>query len=749
MKKFYLPLAIAAASLLSASASSKFDLHSSGLVNYYLQVKENPGEAIKYARFDLPFDLTEMARAGKAETNVIIKLSEGASLDAIEAAGLVITTEISERICIATGDMEDIIALENNDAVETMSLPRLMKPLLDKAREGSGVTDVQQGKTLGTAYTGSGVVCGIFDIGLDPNHINFYDKDFNETRVKAVYKHSSSGQPLAYETLEEIKKFTTDTSSESHGTHTTGIMAGAHMLAGNKSGYPTGKTCLLNSSATGVTNLASTKNPYYGVAYDADLIINCGTSTTDNMLASVKKAIDYAKANNKPLVFNLSFGRNDGSHDGYGSFGDALNELSKDAIICVSSGNEGEDPISIVKTFSAGDTQLKTSLYLGTGSQGFISTYSGNSTPFKLTLAIVDKTTGTVVDSQTYSTAGSYRYNTAKFTEAFTSTSAMYVDISKNETTNNRYGVEMTYSLTNNSNTNSKRNLVLAIIIDGVEGQRVDLVNSLYGGNCTLSSNGMSGYLNGTTDLTINDLSCNKNVISVGSWNSRVVWPASKGVYGYQAASGMVANEVSPFTSYGHLVDGRHLPDICAPGANIISSYNSYDNSSYTQMEDISATFKYNSRDYTWRSMQGTSMASPFCAGVIATWLQADPTLTVARVKEILKASADPLAGNADKIGGGGKLNALKGLQYVLNANGVNDIKVDQNDIMVVGKSANLFEVYVPGGDINVTVYNVSGQPVKSAFTTSTNLDVDLNSLQKGIYIINVNGVKSQRVAVN
>lgn len=36
------------------------------------------------------------------------------------------------------------------------------------------------------------------------------------------------------------------------------------------------------------------------------------------------------------------------------------------------------------------------------------------------------------------------------------------------------------------------------------------------------------------------------------------------------------AGEVSRFSSYGTLADGRNLPDICAPGASVISSVNTY-----------------------------------------------------------------------------------------------------------------------------------------------------------------------------
>ena len=76
---------------------------------------------------------------------------------------------------------------------------------------------------------------------------------------------------------------------------------------------------------------------------------------------------------------------------------------------------------------------------------------------------------------------------------------------------------------------------------------------------------------------------------------------------------------------------------------------------------------------YSYVSMTGTSMACPTVSGIIALWLQADPTLTVADVKDILANTCDNdefTAKNPIRWGYG-KINAKKGLDYIQQATGI------------------------------------------------------------------------------
>lgn len=754
--KIFVVCMLAATSAVGAYAQSKFDSHSMLAVRHYNDAKWE-SQAVRVIPAELPFDLKTVSRGGSADAGVIITLNPGYGIDAVEGAGLVVESVIGMDMCVASGSMEDIIALEASQAVKSMSLGAPVKPLLDVAREVTGVKDVHAGTQLPQAYKGTGVVCAIFDNGIDPNHINFYTQDFSGSRVKAVHNFtSSSGGSTGYTTPERIATFTTDSRNATHGTHTLGCMTGAFNLASGTAatGRPVGSYAQYNGTA--VITSGARKNPYYGMAPDADIFVCCGQLYNTNIVAAVGKVEDYVKTTGQPAVLNLSIGANNGPHDGTDAVGQALARVGENVIVCISAGNEGEDPISVVKPLTATDKQLKTLIDTQSNAQGFIDVYGSDTNTFDFTLAVVDKTTGEVLMSKKFNTEGSSVLATKNYTvssylkdtqfdKAFTSS---YVDlaVSNNTSTSGRHSVSFSYVLNPNADTNANRNLVLAVMVEGQAGQRIDITNRVTMGTSRLSSNGLTGWSNGTPDLSINSLACGPNVIVVGSWTSRVKWGTlSKKVYSFTEDANMPLDEVSGFSSYGTLYDGRTLPDICAPGAGIISSFSSYYTGRNTD-RDV-ALYTYNGRDYVWQEDQGTSMASPVCAGTIATWLQADPTLTVEKVRSIIKETAQPLTGGAAVQSSSGKLDGYEGLKKVLNQVSVTDVNVD-GEILFAATGLNVYDIFVQGKKASATVYNINGQPMLNAASHDENLQLDLNTLPAGIYLINVNGVRTHRVAV-
>jgi hypothetical protein len=70
---------------------------------------------------------------------------------------------------------------------------------------------------------------------------------------------------------------------------------------------------------------------------------------------------------------------------------------------------------------------------------------------------------------------------------------------------------------------------------------------------------------------------------------------------------------------------------------------------------------------YPYTCLSGTSMACPTVSGIIALWLEANPKLTLANVKDVLANSCDNdefTAKNPIRWGYG-KINAKKGLDYI------------------------------------------------------------------------------------
>lgn len=68
-----------------------------------------------------------------------------------------------------------------------------------------------------------------------------------------------------------------------------------------------------------------------------------------------------------------------------------------------------------------------------------------------------------------------------------------------------------------------------------------------------------------------------------------------------------------------------------------------------------------------YTQIQGTSMATPFVAGTIALMLDADPTLSVDEIKEILTSTATRMPGRADWEVGAGYLNVYAAVDKVFN----------------------------------------------------------------------------------
>ena len=87
---------------------------------------------------------------------------------------------------------------------------------MDKARVASSVDKIHLGEGLDKAFTGAGVVTGLYDTGIDADHINFTNAN-GETRIIAAAK-ISNGRPSS-------GGFSTDDRNQTHGNNVLGIMS--------------------------------------------------------------------------------------------------------------------------------------------------------------------------------------------------------------------------------------------------------------------------------------------------------------------------------------------------------------------------------------------------------------------------------------------------------------------------------------------------------------------------------------------
>ena len=289
------------------------------------------------------------------------------------------------------------------------------------------------------------------------------------------------------------------------------------------------------------------------------------------------------------------------------------------------------------------------------------------------------------------------------------------------------------------------------------DGQHVDLAHRATKGAGTISSLGIDGWSNGNSDITISSMACGHNTIAVGAWNSRNEWgiiPRSQWFYSRTPELyGLGLDDIAGYSSYGKLCDGRSKPDFTAPGTGIISSVSTPAKASLDDGTSPCATYSSGTRSDSWGIMQGTSMATPIVAGAIALWLEAEPTLTTAEIREIALStcSTDSYTQGGDPLRwGAGKFNALAGLHKVLDSAGINDITTDAGDkFQVTPTGESSWNIFVCGATkIDARLINIAGQTVSTVSAAGNEATVNASNLTPGIYVLNVNGVHSTRIAV-
>ena len=106
----------------------------------------------------------------------------------------------------------------------------------------------------------------------------------------------------------------------------------------------------------------------------------------------------------------------------------------------------------------------------------------------------------------------------------------------------------------------------------------------------------------------INSLACGHRVIGVANLDS-------------------AQQRINKTSSQGPTRDERYKPDIAAPGT------------------DINAALGFGNPNELWTAKSGTSMASPYVAGVVALMLSENPQLTAAQCQAILQRTSRPLPG--------------------------------------------------------------------------------------------------------
>lgn len=697
-----------------------------------------PGSAGKTILSDLD--------AVSGSVQVIIRYDSESALDAVRERGGEIVSLVGTRTAIVSVPVDKATAVAAAEGVRGAQLSAKLKHSNMTALPFSHVNDVHQGNGLDMPYDGTGVIVGLYDSGLDPNHINFRDED-GEPRIKLFlgYPDSNSAAPEVCDTPEKIKAFRSDDSGESHGTHVLGIMSGSFK----------------DDSGTEAPD-------YRGVAPGADIFAAGGPGYSVQILDALERFGQYAREQGKPGVFNLSFGDNVGPHDGSDEFTEAINDIAEkyDLVVCLSAGNERDTPISIIKELTDQDPYVKTlalkgpnSSYIGTYFQCYspVEIWCEDDTPFEVSLDIIDLTSnGEVVYTfpvptdkisflaqgstinQLIDTSGAelIRYGT-EFHDIY-SGSFMGGTCGVNGY-NNRYTAQLALYLNAKSASLARKNFV-RINVKGVPGKKIFMYCD--GTYMTLGSNGLEGLDVPDGAGTNSNMASGPNTLCVGSY-------VTANVDGSGYPEGTIG-DVSYFSSYGETPDGRAMPDICTPGQVIISSRNSYmstygENLYYYPLE-YSYTDTGKLKTYYWTSCAGTSQASPHMAGIAALWRQANPNLSYSQIIDIARSTAtEP---GFESVGWGhGKVDALAGVKQSLMTSDIAALPVDSPEAMMITYPGDgIVEIFSPAQDaVSAAIYSLQGVKMMQCKADKGTLTIDTSTLQPGTYVLKANATVATR----
>lgn len=252
---------------------------------------------------------------------------------------------------VVTLPESEIRRLSNLPEVEYIEKPKRLFFAVRQGKEASCIFQVQREPYH---LTGKGILVGIVDSGVDYRHPDFCYED-GSSRILRLWDQTASGVPpegyrigVEY-TREEINEALALPASEGykvvpsrdlsgHGTSVLGIAAG---------------------------NGRASQGVERGVAWESDLLaVKLGTARensfprTTELMQGVDYLIRQSLLMQRPIVINLSFGNNYGSHQGTSLLETYLDQVADmgRCTICVGTGNNANQPLHTSGNLERGQT---------------------------------------------------------------------------------------------------------------------------------------------------------------------------------------------------------------------------------------------------------------------------------------------------------------------------------------------------------------------------------------------------------
>lgn len=570
--------------------------------------------------------------------------------------------------------------------VKDVEISRRLKLCTDSTLSVTHAGQLLNGLSYGLPqnYDGKGVIVGVIDTGFDYQHRAFRDNDdTSRSRIVRVYSTTdNTGQPARYNNNirlpgsvfmgDRIYSLTTDKMNSTHGTHTASIAAGSHV------------------------------GGYGGMAPCADIVL-CAVSVLDGSMSAVEVANcvryikSYADSVGQPCVISLSVSTPHGQHDGLDYLSNVVKQMTGPGrLFVISAGNDAgrlsyahkqaspQSPLNLMfkcRNTLGGDS---TYYYGGVIADVWMRKADQN---FYFKLHVLDLMTGEIVwESEQYNKkvtidaselAGFYTCYTAADTAGYIQASPSFASQGR------KYHLEIVLHNLISSNYSTLGGVKVSRYALGLSiYPRRDIQCEIDAWACNTGSRfgtfpkaviNAAGeplrdfYAPPSDSCSIGTYAVGDSTISAGGYAARNSY-YSLPLHTVVTDKSVIVGDIASFSSYqvsGAGPTGEALPTICAPAVSVVAAGSQY---SYLGRNSSQTVMVYDNS--SWGVMSGTSMAAPTVAGIIALWLQADPTLSVADVKRILAESAIhdrfTTGKNRDHFGPNGKIDAMAGMQLVL-----------------------------------------------------------------------------------
>ncbi len=585
----------------------------------------------------------------------------------IRKTGATVLSKLGHQavISIPADNVDDLVAIEGVKRVDATSKGQLKT---DVSLVETGVSLID-GTVPGheEVYTGKGVTICLVDMGFDFQHPAFKDADGN-TRLRCVYlPGNDSGHKFiveddeagtiaypgsVFDTPELIATLTTDTDMDSHGTHTAGIAAGTRSPLG-----------------------------FGGMAPDADIVL-VSTEAEENVNEIAFQFVaHYAQQIDAPVVLSASMNSHHGPHNGTGMMPELIDELSHHVIPVLSVGNEGNKHLHIYKAFDEENSSIKAFLARATPIIG-----EDDNTKKMMGSVVCGYSRNTLGEDETLSVQiGLLRLSSGEAvwqTEPLTISPSQdgYIEIFSDDDEILSQFMQGGFVGISGRVVDGKIELLAAV--QGVRIKRLPFFISLSSSSHIemdlwetideFEAINMEGYTLGDSEFSCGDWTSTPNVISVGNYVANTTSRLYTGSV-IDESDLYTLDDISYKSSYGVSLNGVTQPTVAAPGNNVVSSI-----SHYTCDKEIAESMQW--QGYPYNGMSGTSMSCPTVSGIIALWLQADPTLTLDEIKEVLAATSrnDEFTAASPIKWGYGKIDAAAGIEYIKRTTAVNSIKSEE-----------------------------------------------------------------------